>query len=148
MEARRIHHQLVPMRIDYEEGLDPAVLAELGKVGHKFNQVRKDGGFASVTAIARQMGGGGGPGEDHGNAGHRAPEEHEHSAGGRAGRRSRRSSHSDGSGAGKGQSSKHEHDEIEILVPNFDSRRWGSKAVLELKTKPSPESEPRLKTKL
>lgn len=55
MEARRIHHQLVPMRIEYEEGLDPEVLNVLQKVGHKLKQGPIDG-FASVTAIFRHMG--------------------------------------------------------------------------------------------
>lgn len=110
------------MRIDYEAGLDPEVLKVFGKVGHKLKQGPKDGSFASVTAISRRMGHPGG--EEHGE---RAS----------VGRRMRRNTQNGGNITRREQ----KQSEIEILVPNFDSRRWGSTAVLEFKPESTTESK-------
>lgn len=125
MEARRIHHQLVPMRIDYEAGLDPEVLKVLGKVGHKLKQGPKVGGFASVTAISRRMGHPGGEQGEHASI-----------------RRMRRNTQNTGNiGSTDLIRREQKQSEVEILVPNFDSRRWGSTAVLEFKPESTTESK-------
>lgn len=49
--ARRIHHQLIPMRIEYEAGLDQDVVDGLAQVGHRMFEGAYDSGFSSVTAI-------------------------------------------------------------------------------------------------
>lgn len=53
MNAPRIHHQLTPMVLKYEEGLDANVVAALEGVGHVMSKMNPDGGFAAATAIAR-----------------------------------------------------------------------------------------------
>lgn len=49
--AHRIHHQLIPMRIDYEKGLKQSIVDGLDKVGHKMFEGEYASGFSSVTAI-------------------------------------------------------------------------------------------------
>lgn len=53
VHAPRIHHQLLPMHIDHEEGFDPTLLSELQAKGHQLFQSPSDSGFASMTAIGR-----------------------------------------------------------------------------------------------
>lgn len=52
LSARRIHHQLIPMQIEYEAGLDEDIVEGLKKVGHKMFEGPYDSGFSSVTAIS------------------------------------------------------------------------------------------------
>lgn len=52
MTALRIHHQLAPMTVEYEQGFDPSILEALRNIGHTLEQYDPDSGFASLTAIA------------------------------------------------------------------------------------------------
>ncbi|XP_034489485.1 scoloptoxin SSD14 [Drosophila innubila] len=47
----RLHHQLIPMRVDYESVASKNVVDYLKKVGHTTVENLGDGGFAAVTAI-------------------------------------------------------------------------------------------------
>ncbi|KAL7743538.1 hypothetical protein ACLKA6_013344 [Drosophila palustris] len=47
----RLHHQLIPMRVDYETAVSNEVVEYLKKVGHTMSDNPGDGGFAAVTAI-------------------------------------------------------------------------------------------------
>lgn len=47
----RIHHQLIPMRVDYETEVKSEILDQLKKAGHTLTDNPGDGGFAAVTAI-------------------------------------------------------------------------------------------------
>lgn len=51
LSSRRIHHQLIPMHIVYENGLDEDIVQGLKKVGHQMIEGPYDSGFSSVTAI-------------------------------------------------------------------------------------------------
>ncbi|XP_021704343.1 gamma-glutamyltranspeptidase 1 isoform X2 [Aedes aegypti] len=53
MNARRLHHQLAPMWVDYEAGFDEAILEGLRKRGHDVREKTPDAGFAAATAIAK-----------------------------------------------------------------------------------------------
>lgn len=50
--SRRLHHQLAPMRIDYEFGFDMNILKELQAIGHVTQEYPEDYGFVSVSAIS------------------------------------------------------------------------------------------------
>lgn len=54
LNAPRIHHQLAPMAVQYEADLDAAILQALRAIGHRTEELTPDGGFAAVTAIARE----------------------------------------------------------------------------------------------
>lgn len=54
LRAPRIHHQLIPMQIDYEQQFDKAIVDALEKVGHVMHGTPYDGGFTSMTAIGRE----------------------------------------------------------------------------------------------
>lgn len=54
LNARRIHHQLMPMSIDHEIDFDPELLAGLAAKGHVLNESPNDSGFSSLTAIGRE----------------------------------------------------------------------------------------------
>lgn len=54
MMEPRLHHQLLPMHIMYEQGFDADVLAGLQELGHVVQMSPPDGGFGAVTAIARR----------------------------------------------------------------------------------------------
>lgn len=49
----RIHHQLLPMRLEYEENFPKKIVEELGQIGHQMFAGKRETGFASVTAVAR-----------------------------------------------------------------------------------------------
>ncbi|KAM8718012.1 hypothetical protein ACLKA7_004681 [Drosophila subpalustris] len=51
MNEGRLHHQLIPMRVDYETDVSSAVVAHLKRAGHLMSVNPGDGGFAAVTAI-------------------------------------------------------------------------------------------------
>ncbi|GAB0087187.1 Gamma-glutamyltranspeptidase [Sergentomyia squamirostris] len=53
MFAKRIHHQLAPMHIDYEEGFSETVLSSFLARQHKLNKVSPGSGFAAATAISK-----------------------------------------------------------------------------------------------
>lgn len=51
--ARRIHHQLAPMELQYESGFDAEMVESLASIfGHKVVETKPDGGFAAVVGIA------------------------------------------------------------------------------------------------
>lgn len=54
--APRIHHQLIPMRIEYETGFPENIVDDLKKIGHDMYKTPSDGGFAALTVIARDRG--------------------------------------------------------------------------------------------
>lgn len=53
VHAPRIHHQLAPMRLDYETGFSKDIINGLEEKGHKMNLSPSDSGFAALTAIGR-----------------------------------------------------------------------------------------------
>lgn len=53
VRAPRIHHQLLPMRLQYEAGFSTKMIYELAKKGHKMHAAPSDSGFAALTAIGR-----------------------------------------------------------------------------------------------
>lgn len=53
VHAPRIHHQLAPMRLDYEDGFPETFINDLQKFGHTMFKSPSDSGFASLTAIGR-----------------------------------------------------------------------------------------------
>lgn len=53
VRAPRIHHQLAPMRLEYERGIPDDIVEGLRKIGHVMYESPSDSGFASLTAIGR-----------------------------------------------------------------------------------------------
>lgn len=53
MKKKRLHHQLAPMSIQYEEGFDKRILEELKKYKHELQEISSEAGFAAVIAISR-----------------------------------------------------------------------------------------------
>lgn len=53
VHAPRIHHQLAPMRLEYEVGFPHQIVDDLHKIGHEMFESPSDRGFASLTAIGR-----------------------------------------------------------------------------------------------
>lgn len=54
VRAPRIHHQLAPMRLEYENGFDDNIIDGLQQIGHQIFKTPSDGGFAALTAIGRK----------------------------------------------------------------------------------------------
>lgn len=54
VHAPRLHHQLIPMRVEYEEKCPMDVVSGLRDIGHDMYLAPSDIGFASLTAIARE----------------------------------------------------------------------------------------------
>lgn len=54
--AKRIHHQLMPMEVVYEEGFDNEILEGLRKLGHNVTQDVPEIGFTALIAISRVKG--------------------------------------------------------------------------------------------
>lgn len=54
MEARRLHHQLAPMILDFENGFDEEIIKGLNAKGHTMKELPNDAGFAAMTAVARE----------------------------------------------------------------------------------------------
>lgn len=50
--AKRIHHQLLPMTMQYESGFDKAILTGLTERGHEFEELSPGSGFAALIAIS------------------------------------------------------------------------------------------------
>lgn len=50
--APRLHHQLMPMVLNYETGFDSEMIEGLRDIGHIAEELPSDGGFAAMTAIA------------------------------------------------------------------------------------------------
>lgn len=53
VHAPRLHHQLIPMQLEYETGFSDEIVKGLEKIGHKMYLSPADHGFASLTAIGR-----------------------------------------------------------------------------------------------
>lgn len=49
--SRRLHHQLAPMQIDYEEEFPADILNGLSDIGHVLRQISIDG-FSAATAVS------------------------------------------------------------------------------------------------
>lgn len=56
ISAKRLHHQVLPMEISYEEGYDSEILDGLRRKGHKLTTDHGVLGFAAITAISRANG--------------------------------------------------------------------------------------------
>lgn len=56
IKKRRIHHQLLPMQIYYEDGFDQKSVNALLSFGHKMVEEKAQIGFSAVTAISRVSG--------------------------------------------------------------------------------------------
>lgn len=54
--TKRIHHQLLPMELFYEDGLDTSLVNGLKEFGHKMVGDRSVIGFAALTSISRVSG--------------------------------------------------------------------------------------------
>lgn len=54
VRAPKIHHQLLPMRVIYEEGLADEIITGLGAMGHEMVKANFEIGFAAITAIGRE----------------------------------------------------------------------------------------------
>lgn len=53
VHAPRIHHQLAPMRLEYEVGFNQEIIDDLSRIGHEMYKSPTASGFASLTAIGR-----------------------------------------------------------------------------------------------
>jgi gamma-glutamyltranspeptidase/glutathione hydrolase/leukotriene-C4 hydrolase len=54
LAARRLHHQLMPMKLRYEKGFDKEIIRELGtKFEHDTQERPYDSGFSAMTAISK-----------------------------------------------------------------------------------------------
>lgn len=54
VNAKRLHHQLAPMRIQFEEGFDSEILEGLRQKQHVTDQIAADSGFAALVAISKE----------------------------------------------------------------------------------------------
>lgn len=53
LNARRLHHQLTPLDLQFESNFDAEILKSLNEqYGHTLRENLPDGGFAAVTAIS------------------------------------------------------------------------------------------------
>lgn len=53
LHARRLHHQLTPLDLQYESNFDADIIKLLNEqYGHTLRENFPDGGFAAVTAIS------------------------------------------------------------------------------------------------
>lgn len=51
--APRLHHQLLPMELQYESAFDKTMVQSLANIGHVMKESMADQGFASLTVIAK-----------------------------------------------------------------------------------------------
>lgn len=56
MAMKRLHHQLMPMEIKYESGLDSELVNGLSRKGHKTTEMTDPQSSTFVTAISRARG--------------------------------------------------------------------------------------------
>ncbi|XP_059618787.1 scoloptoxin SSD14-like isoform X2 [Phlebotomus argentipes] len=52
MHAKRIHHQLAPMRLDFENGFNEEIIKGFSERNHELYEVSPGSGFAALTAIS------------------------------------------------------------------------------------------------
>lgn len=53
IDVKRLHHQLLPMQILYENGFDPKILNGLQAKGHITVETAVQRGFSAVTGISK-----------------------------------------------------------------------------------------------
>lgn len=53
INARRLHHQLAPMNLQFDTDFDQAIVDGLKKFGHELVENPPDGGFAAVVGISK-----------------------------------------------------------------------------------------------
>lgn len=53
IKEKRLHHQLMPMLIQYEYGFDDKILEGLKTKGHKMIPIMVQRGFSAVTGISK-----------------------------------------------------------------------------------------------
>ena len=56
VDARRLHHQLIPMEILYEEGVTQWMVDGLEKIGHKTRKFSLGGSIVQAILVDRQTG--------------------------------------------------------------------------------------------
>ena len=56
VDARRLHHQLVPMEILYEDGVTQWMVDGLEKIGHKTRKFSLGGSIVQAILVDRQTG--------------------------------------------------------------------------------------------
>ena len=56
VDARRLHHQLIPMEILYEEGVTQWMVDGLEKIGHKTRKFSLGGSIVQAILVERQTG--------------------------------------------------------------------------------------------
>lgn len=57
IRAKRIHHQLMPMKIVFEKGFDPSIIEGLSKRRHRLVEILKSPiGFTGMTGVSRVRG--------------------------------------------------------------------------------------------
>lgn len=56
VSSKRIHHQLLPMEINHENGFSAEIFEGLRTKGHSTKEDKGVFGFAAVTAISRSKG--------------------------------------------------------------------------------------------
>lgn len=54
VRALRIHHQLLPMYLEFEPGFQDSIVNGLAEKGHEIYMTPSDGGFAALTAIGKE----------------------------------------------------------------------------------------------
>ncbi|XP_045497972.1 glutathione hydrolase 1 proenzyme-like [Colias croceus] len=57
MQQPRLHHQLIPMKVEYEEAFNPEVIASLRARGHEASSLGPTAGFAAMIAAMRDSDG-------------------------------------------------------------------------------------------
>lgn len=53
IQTRRVHHELLPMHIQFEFGFDTKILSGLRAKGHTIAPAMVQRGFSAVTAISK-----------------------------------------------------------------------------------------------
>lgn len=53
VETPRIHHQLAPMILNYEQGFDAEMIRRLKLIGHVVEELPNDDGFAAVDIVRK-----------------------------------------------------------------------------------------------
>lgn len=54
MDTLRIHHQLAPMYVEYEQGFNADIISGLEEKGHETHEIPLDEGFAALTFIGKE----------------------------------------------------------------------------------------------
>lgn len=57
IHAKRLHHQLAPMKVQHEHAFDQNILKDLQALHHELQPASTESGFAAVTAISKDKNG-------------------------------------------------------------------------------------------